>query len=216
MAGDPPRRPLPGIPTRHLPDRDNQPAVRPPEPRHATPPEPPSSPEAASVPQQRPMRVERGPESSRRSVFARADVHTLWAAAGRWSPAGIAAGLLIVFLALGGREGVVALASGLSESMSGARALTAEMAALRTEIAGLSKRLDRERDQRQDLSAELGRTQHNLSLVCDLASQLNGGRPEQHWCSADGRSIRFEPPPRSGTRIPTHLTSAQWRHRPQR
>lgn len=171
-------------------------------PRQAIPPEPPSEPHSAKAPE------------SRRSVFARPDLTSLWSAAGRWSPAGIAAAILLVFLALGGREGIVALAQGLSDSLSGARALTAEIAALRGEMAALREEIATERRERQNLSAELGRTQHNLSLVCDLASQLNHGRPEPSWCSEDGRSIRFEPPPREGTRIPVHVTAAQWRHRP--
>lgn|SRR5690606_20144498 len=192
------RRPeAPGVPGVHL--------QRPIEERRALPPEPPSSPQTVDA-----------LKSERRSIFARPEVSlsTLWAAATRWSPAGIAAALVLVFLALGGREGVVALVSGLSESLSGARALTVEMAALRTEMEKLREEMAVERTQRQTVAAEVTRTQHNLSLVCDLASQLNHGRPNETWCSTDGRATTFDSPPAGSDRIPLWTTAARWQYRP--
>src|SRR5690606_28438802 len=159
MVADRPRLPpRPGLYRGPVVEVQAQPVS---EPRPAVPPDPGSNPEVA-----------RAPKSARTPTLrsaSRFDSSLIWAAAKTWSPAGIAAAITLVFLALGGREGVLALAQGLSESISGARALTAEMAALRSEMGALRAEIAAERDQRHTLSANLRRTERNLSLVCDLA-----------------------------------------------
>lgn len=141
----------------------------------------------------------------------------LWFTAKRWSPAGIAAALLLVFFALGGREGVLELTRGLTDAFGRADALRGEISLLRAELERMNRNAEEERAARvqkaDELSARIGASEHNLSLVCDLASELNLGRPNPTWCSVDGRGLKWEAPPASGDRIPIHRTAAQWRSR---
>lgn len=119
-------------------------------------------------------------------------VKEMWGAAKRWSPAGIAGGMLIVFFAIGGHDGVEKLvhAFGVAEE-------------LRSEIRGLRDDMKIEREERAKVMARLHANEENLSSLCDFVSDMNGGRPNSRWCSQDSRSIRIDtklhPPPMKTT-----------------
>ena len=112
----------------------------------------------------------------------------MWLAAKRWTPAGIASALLVVFFAIGGHDGVSKLVEASSQAKS-----------LKTEIQGLRADLALEREERAKVMARLHATEKNLSSLCDFVADMNGGRPNPTWCSADSRSIRVDtkqnPPP---------------------
>ncbi len=112
----------------------------------------------------------------------------LWNAAKKWSPLGIVAALVIFYYALGGEDGIVRIARALSAE----EALLKEVKALRSDIAT-------ERNERTKVMSRLHATEKNLSSLCDFVAEMNGGRPNPTWCSADSRSIRVDtvqsPPP---------------------
>lgn len=112
----------------------------------------------------------------------------LWSAAKKWSPLGIVAALVIFYYALGGEDGIVRIARALSAE----EALLKEVKALREDIAI-------ERAERTKTTIEINALKKNVSSLCDLVSERNGGRPNPTWCSADSRSVRFDtkqsPPP---------------------
>lgn len=135
----------------------------------------------------------------------------MWNIAKRWTPAGAVAGLLLLFIGLGGREGIVALAKGISEAVAESSANRAEVIKLSTSIeslsanvALLSKKLDERsaRDEVQD---------YNTALICDWVSAMNQGKPEKTWCAtSDGRSVQFYSPP-AGQLTPNLVTDTPWK-----
>lgn len=191
-----PKKPTPGFPDRFRVEVDSE--------RVAT---------AEELALPRPARVPR--EHRERSLRPSPEtLSRLWAEARRWSPAGITAALLIVFFGIGGVDGVTKLVTALSDAATKNSELTAEVTATRNEVSALRSEMREfmanERAERSKVQARTMALEHNLSLTCDLISELNLGKPNATWCSADGRSIRFEPPPPNGARIPIHRTAAQW------
>lgn len=114
----------------------------------------------------------------------------------RWSPAGIAAALILMFYVIGGHDGVAKLSQALSDSSTkeaeSRKELTAAVTQLTVEVAAM-------REQNARMMARQHAAEKNLSSLCDFVSEINGGRPNQTWCSADSRSIRVDikqsPPP---------------------
>jgi hypothetical protein len=134
-------------------------------------------------------------------------VSALLRAGARWSPAGLAALLVLVFWGIGGSDGAVKIAKAWRSSSDSQMAMARELSELTREVKALRVAITGAQASQQAARV-------NLAAVCDLAAELNLGKPHDSWCSEDGRSIRFNGPP-LGTTAPLHVTAFTWQKVPQ-
>lgn len=132
----------------------------------------------------------------------------------RFTPIGIAVSIALPFVVVAatlfwilGKDGIVQITSAWGESADANKALAAEFANLAREVKALRVAFT---------SAQAGQSADrvNIAAVCDLTAELNLGKPNDTWCSQDGRSIRFQPPP-AGLAAPLHVTAFTWQKVPQ-
>jgi outer membrane murein-binding lipoprotein Lpp len=129
----------------------------------------------------------------------------LWGFAKRWSPAGIAASAIILFLAVGGHEGVGKLSDAISKSSDSQRALAASVDQLTKEVTAI-------REQNQRIMAKQHAQEKNLSALCDAWAKTNGQRPNKSWCSNDGKAVEFNRLIASGGGPGPLVTDYNWIH----
>jgi hypothetical protein len=127
----------------------------------------------------------------------------------RFTPIGIAVSIALPFVVVAatlfwilGKDGIVQITSAWGESADANKALAAEVALLRADLAAYAART--EATQRA-----LTTTDYQVRLVCDLASEENEGRPREDWCGAPGQGTRFFAPS-LGAITPHRLTHAPW------
>jgi hypothetical protein len=131
----------------------------------------------------------------------------------RFTPIGIAVSIslpfVLIFLAafwVLGKDGIVQITSAWGESADANRALAKQVEGLRTDLDAYVTRSELRAKQDQET---LSLTRHQLSMTCDLTSELNGGRPREDWCGPPGQGTRFTGPS-LGAVTPYHLTQAPW------
>lgn len=129
-------------------------------------------------------------------------VGTLLRAGARWSPAGLAALLLLVFWGIGGSDSAVKIAKAWRSSSDSQMAMARELSELTKEVKALRIAITGAQASQQAANV-------NLGAVCDLAAELNLGKPNDTWCSEDGRSLKFSGPP-LGAVAPLHVTAFKW------
>jgi len=127
----------------------------------------------------------------------------------RFTPIGIAVSIALPFVVVFGgaylvlgREGLVQVTSAWGESADANRVLAAEVAALRSDLSAYAART-------QATQEDLSIVKRQLGMTCDLASEVNGGRPREDWCGPPGSGTLFFAPS-LGAVTPYHLTHAPW------
>ena len=136
----------------------------------------------------------------------------LWQLAGKWSPAGIVAALIILFLALGGASGVKDLASSITAASSASLKMQAELEQMRKDIKTSNEQTREQITAWQASHMSIQRVNtvqdEQILFIRELANELNQGPPHESWATKDSRGIKWEPPPPSGDRVPINITAA--------
>lgn len=125
------------------------------------------------------------------------------------TPIGISVSIALPFaLVIGtiawvlGKDGIVQITSAWGESAEANKALAGQIEAMRGDLAAYAA-------QNQAIQTDLSLVKRQMSLTCDLASELNSGRPREDWCGPPGQGTRFFAPS-LGAVTPYHLTHAPW------
>lgn len=127
----------------------------------------------------------------------------------RMTPIGISISIALPIVAVAavlfwilGKDGLVQVTSAWGESAEANKALAGQIEAMRGDLAAYAGRT-------QALQEDLSLVKRQMSLTCDLASELNSGRPREDWCGPPGQGTRFFAPS-LGVVTPYHLTHAPW------